>query len=100
MSSSTLKHVTYAIADAMLAGPAEPDAMVERMTHVLGGPADWMNGLARQVAKRFAARWDTPLGLHALQEVDVAFLFRVAVYTVLERVLYATSAVRPPGDSL
>lgn len=59
MSLSSLQHVTYAIADAMLAGSAEPDAMVERMTRVLGEPAGWMNGLARHVAKRFIARWDS-----------------------------------------
>lgn len=36
--------VTCAIADAMLAGPPEAAAMVERMTLVLGERADWMNG--------------------------------------------------------
>ncbi|MFM0064441.1 reverse transcriptase family protein [Paraburkholderia aspalathi] len=51
--------VTCAIADAMLAGPPEAAAMVERMTLVLGERADWMNGLARKVAKRFGARWDS-----------------------------------------
>lgn len=59
MSLSPLQYITYAIADAMLAGPAEPAGMVERMTLLLGEAADWMNGLARQVAKRFAARWDS-----------------------------------------
>ncbi|PRY03115.1 reverse transcriptase family protein [Paraburkholderia sp. BL25I1N1] len=59
MSLSSLQHVTYAIADAMLAGPAEPAGMVERMTLALGEAAGWMNGLARHVAKRFAARWDS-----------------------------------------
>jgi RNA-directed DNA polymerase len=59
MSSSSLQFVTYAIADAMLAGPPETAAMVERMTLVLGEPAEWMNGLARRVAKRFGSRWDS-----------------------------------------
>jgi hypothetical protein len=58
MSLSSLQHVTYAIADAMLAGSVEPVGMVERMTLVLGQSAGWMEGLARHVAKRFAARWD------------------------------------------
>jgi hypothetical protein len=62
MPLSSLQHVTYAIADAMLAGPAEPAAMVERMTLELGASADWMNGLARRVAKRFSARWDSASG--------------------------------------
>ncbi|MFM0364533.1 RNA-dependent RNA polymerase family protein [Paraburkholderia sediminicola] len=59
MSSSSLQFVTYAIADAMLAGPPEATAMVERMTLVLGERADWMNGLARRVATRFGSRWDS-----------------------------------------
>ncbi|MFM0265326.1 reverse transcriptase family protein [Paraburkholderia sediminicola] len=59
MSSSSLQFVTYAIADAMLAGPPEATAMVERMTLVLGERADWMNGLARSVATRFGSRWDS-----------------------------------------
>nr|WP_121306903.1 reverse transcriptase family protein [Paraburkholderia sp. BL17N1] len=59
MSLSSLQHVTYAIADAMLAGSPEPGGMVERMTLVLGESARWMDGLARHVAKRFAARWDS-----------------------------------------
>ncbi|MFM0356762.1 DUF2075 domain-containing protein [Paraburkholderia nemoris] len=59
MPQSSLQFVTYAIADAMLAGPPEAAAMVERMTLVLGERADWMNGLARGIAKRFGARWDS-----------------------------------------
>ncbi|NML98538.1 RNA-directed DNA polymerase [Paraburkholderia sp. RP-4-7] len=59
MPLSSLQFVTYAIADAMLAGPPEASAMVERMTRVLGEHADWMNGLARRVAKRFGSRWDS-----------------------------------------
>lgn len=59
MPQSSLQFVTYAIADAMLAGPPEPTAMVARMTLVLGGPADWMNLLAGRVAKRFGSRWDS-----------------------------------------
>ena len=59
MSLSSLQHVTYAIADAMLAGSPEPAEMAERMTLVLGKNAGWMAGLARHVAIRFAARWDS-----------------------------------------
>ena len=59
MRLSSLQHVTYAIADAMLAGPAEPDSIVERMTRCLGVRSEWMRGLARKVAKRFGARWDS-----------------------------------------
>ncbi|CAD6533494.1 hypothetical protein LMG28727_03078 [Paraburkholderia kirstenboschensis] len=59
MSLSTLQTVTNAIANAMLAGPPEPAAIVERMTCALGEPADWMKGLASRVAQRFAARWDS-----------------------------------------
>ncbi|WP_090680974.1 reverse transcriptase family protein [Paraburkholderia phenazinium] len=59
MRLSPLQRITYAIADAMLAGPAEPDSMVERMSDSLGVPSDWMLGLARRVAKRFGARWDS-----------------------------------------
>lgn len=33
--------------------------MVERMTLVLGERADWMNGLARGIVRRFGARWDS-----------------------------------------
>ncbi|SIO61458.1 RNA-directed DNA polymerase [Burkholderia sp. GAS332] len=33
--------------------------MVERMTFVLGESAEWMNRLARRVAKRFGSRWDS-----------------------------------------
>ena len=58
MSLSSLQHVTYAMADAMLAGSAEPVGMVERMTLALGEATSWMKGLARHVEKRFAARWD------------------------------------------
>lgn len=58
MSLSSLQHITYALADAMLAGPPEPDGMVERMALVSGEAADRMNGLARTVAKRFGTRWD------------------------------------------
>jgi RNA-directed DNA polymerase len=58
MRSSSLRYVTYAIADAMLAGPAEPDSIVERMTRCLGVRSEWMRGSAREVAKRFGARWD------------------------------------------
>jgi RNA-directed DNA polymerase len=59
MRISSLQHVTYAIADAMLAGPAEPDSIVERMTCCLGVRSEWMRGVARTVAKRFGARWDS-----------------------------------------
>ncbi|MFM0158892.1 reverse transcriptase family protein [Paraburkholderia sediminicola] len=59
MSSSSLQFVTYAIADAMLVGPPEAATMVERMTFVLGESAEWMNRLARRVAKRFGPRWDS-----------------------------------------
>lgn len=59
MALSSLQFVTYAIADAMLAGPPEAAAMIERMTLVLGERADWMNGLARGIEKRFGARWDS-----------------------------------------
>ena len=59
MPQSSLQFVTYAIADAMLAGPPEAASMVERMTLVLGERADWMNGLARGIVKRFGARWDS-----------------------------------------
>jgi hypothetical protein len=40
MSLSPLQHITYVIADAMLAGPAEPARMVERMTLLLGEAAN------------------------------------------------------------
>nr|WKF57874.1 hypothetical protein HUO10_002368 [Paraburkholderia busanensis] len=59
MSSSSLQYVTYAIADAMLSGTAEPDALVARMTLALGEPAAWMSGLAHLAATRFGARWDS-----------------------------------------
>jgi RNA-directed DNA polymerase len=59
MRLSPLEQVTYAIADAMLAGPAEPDSIVERMTRSLGGRTEWMVGLARKVVKRFGLRWDS-----------------------------------------
>lgn len=58
MRLSSLQLVTYALADAMLAGTPEPDALVERMTASLGARSDWMTGVARTVARRFAARWD------------------------------------------
>ena len=48
MPQSSLQFVTYAIADAMLAGPPEATAMVERMTLVLGERADWMNGFVTE----------------------------------------------------
>jgi RNA-directed DNA polymerase len=59
MPLSSLQFVTCTIADAMLAGSPEAATMVERMTLVLGERADWMNGLARRVAKRFGSRWDS-----------------------------------------
>jgi hypothetical protein len=57
MRLSSLQHVTYAIADAMLAGTAEPDAMVERMTASLGVHSAWMMGIARTASRRFGATW-------------------------------------------
>jgi RNA-directed DNA polymerase len=59
MRLSPLQQVTYAIADAMLAGPAESDSIVERMTRSLGVRSEWMAGLARKVVKRFGTRWDS-----------------------------------------
>jgi RNA-directed DNA polymerase len=59
MRLSPLQQVTYAIADAMLAGPAESDSIVERMTRSLGGRSEWMTALASKVAKRFGSRWDS-----------------------------------------
>ncbi|WP_408337295.1 MULTISPECIES: reverse transcriptase family protein [Paraburkholderia] len=59
MPLSSLQFVTYAIADAMLAGPPDAVAIIERMTLVLGERSDWMNGLSRGVEKRFGARWDS-----------------------------------------
>ncbi|WP_345812434.1 hypothetical protein AAGS40_00275 [Paraburkholderia sp. PREW-6R] len=58
MSLSTLQYVTSALADAMLAGGPESDALVRRMTFVVGASAEWMVPLAKQIAKRFGARWD------------------------------------------
>ncbi|MFM0664312.1 RNA-directed DNA polymerase, partial [Paraburkholderia sediminicola] len=59
MPLSSLQFVTYAIADAMLAGPPDAVAIIERMTLVLGERSDWMNGLSRGVEKRFGARRDS-----------------------------------------
>jgi hypothetical protein len=39
MSVSTLQYVTSALADAMLAGAPEPEALVRRMTFVVGASA-------------------------------------------------------------
>jgi RNA-directed DNA polymerase len=59
MRLSTLQQITYAIADAMLAGPAEPESMVERMSTSLGVRSDWMLDLARKAVMRFGTRWDS-----------------------------------------
>jgi RNA-directed DNA polymerase len=95
MSLSTLQHVTYAIADAMLAGPAEPDAMVERMTRVLGESFDWMGGLARHVAKRFAARWDR-VGARELSKVVAETTGFVAAWRSEHRPKVVRLLTRPP----
>ncbi|MGF6725986.1 hypothetical protein P3T43_005371 [Paraburkholderia sp. GAS41] len=58
MRLSSLQHVIYAIADAMLAGPGEPDSIVERMTRCLGVRSERMPGLARIVVRRFGTRWE------------------------------------------
>jgi RNA-directed DNA polymerase len=58
MRLPTVRHITLALADAMLAGPVEPEAMVERMAASLEIRADWMMGIARTVARRFGASWE------------------------------------------
>ncbi|MFP3563798.1 reverse transcriptase family protein [Paraburkholderia sp. SIMBA_030] len=95
MPLSSLQHVTYAIADAMLAGPPEPAAMVERMTLVLGERADWMNGLVRRVAKRFGAPWDS-VGSKELSKVVAETTGFVSAWRGENRPRVVRVLARPP----
>ncbi|MDR6495531.1 hypothetical protein J2797_005453 [Paraburkholderia terricola] len=95
MPQSSLQVVTYAIADAMLAGPADPATMVERMTRVLGESADWMTGLARRVEKRFGARWDSVEAKH-LSKIIAETAGFVAAWRSQNRPRIVRVLTRPP----
>jgi RNA-directed DNA polymerase len=95
MPQSSLQVVTYAIADAMLAGPADPATMVERMTRVLGESADWMTGLARRVEKRFGARWDSVEAKH-LSKIIAETAGFVAAWKSQNRPRIVRVLTRPP----
>ncbi|AXE90944.1 reverse transcriptase family protein [Paraburkholderia terricola] len=95
MPQSSLQVVTYAIADAMLAGPADPATMVERMTRVLGESADWMTGLARRVERRFGARWDSVEAKH-LSKIIAETAGFVAAWRSENRPRIVRVLTRPP----
>jgi hypothetical protein len=95
MPQSSLQVVTYAIADAMLAGPADPATMVERMTRVLGESADWMTGLARRVERRFGARWDS-VGAKHLSKIITETAGFVAAWRSQNRPRIVRVLTRPP----
>ncbi|SHK44230.1 reverse transcriptase domain-containing protein [Paraburkholderia sp. DD10] len=95
MPQSSLQVVTYAIADAMLAGPADPATMVERMTRVLGESAGWMTGLARRVEKRFGARWDSVEAKH-LSKIIAETAGFVAAWKSQNRPRIVRVLTRPP----
>jgi RNA-directed DNA polymerase len=104
MRLSSLQHVTYAIADAMLAGPAEPDSIVERMARCLGGRSEWMRGLARKVAKRFGARWDSvdrkEVSMVIAGTAGFVAAWQSDIRPVIAQVLRRPPTQQPPPPSL
>ncbi|MFM0597292.1 reverse transcriptase family protein [Paraburkholderia dilworthii] len=95
MPSSYLQYVANAIADAMLAGPAQPASIVERMVLALGAPADWMSGLARRVSRRFRKRWDS-VGRHELSKIIADHAAFVSAWQSDNRPRVVRLLTRPP----
>ncbi|WP_179401405.1 reverse transcriptase family protein [Burkholderia guangdongensis] len=54
---SSLYDTTRTIADAMLAGPAEPDGVAARIAAVLGDSPPWVRDVALDAIARFGERW-------------------------------------------
>ncbi|RFU47563.1 RNA-directed DNA polymerase [Paraburkholderia sp. DHOC27] len=96
MRLSSLQHVTFAIADAMLAGPPEPDALVARMTAALGVRADWMTGIARTTSRRFAARWEHVKRDELLRMIAATESFQLAWHNEHQRPVVVRVLKRAP----
>lgn len=99
-----LRQTTDAIADAILAGPADPEAILERIVATLGEQERWQPKLIRKTIKRFGTRWVNlsrkELSLFIASNPDFLDIWNNKTRPTVIRLLRKPPEQRPPVKPL